>query len=117
MALSGPAPRWEVGASALFQRRETGGGDIVEKVQPTSRMGTKVNTRRKILMGVLAIALPIGTIAAVQSTAFAAKVTGTGTTTCTFGGTINFNPPLTSAGTAGVKKEITTVTATLSACT
>ena len=73
--------------------------------------------RRKILMGVFAIALPIGTIAAVQTTAFAGKVTGTGTTTCNFGGTINFNPPLTQAGTAGVKKEITTVNATFGSCT
>jgi len=72
--------------------------------------------RRKILMGILAIALPVGTVAAVQGTAFAGKVTGTGTPTCHFGGTISFNPPLSSAGTAGVKKEITTVAATLSSC-
>jgi hypothetical protein len=72
--------------------------------------------RRKILMGVLAIALPIGTIAAVQGTAFAKKVTGTGTTTCNFGGKLDFNPPLSSAGTAGAKKEITTVSATLGSC-
>jgi hypothetical protein len=73
--------------------------------------------RRKILMGVLAIALPIGAVAAVQGTAFAKKVTGTGTTTCHFGGTISFNPPLSSAGTPGVKKEVTTVAATLAGCT
>jgi len=72
--------------------------------------------RRKILMGVLAIALPVGTIAAVQTSAFAAKVTGQGTTTCNFGGTINFNPPLTKNGTAGVKKEVTTVSAQLGSC-
>jgi len=74
--------------------------------------------RRKILMGVFAIALPFGTIAGFTSgTAFAGKVTGTGTTVCSFGGTINFNPPLTQNGTAGVKKETTTVNATFGSCT
>jgi len=73
--------------------------------------------RRKILMGILAIALPVGTVAAVQGTAFAGKVTGTGTPTCHFGGTIAFNPPLSAAGTPGVKKEVTTVAATLAGCT
>jgi hypothetical protein len=73
--------------------------------------------RRKILMGVFAIALPFGTIAGFTSgSAFAGKVTGSGTTTCSFGGTISFNPPLTQNGTAGVKKEITTVAATLGSC-
>jgi hypothetical protein len=73
--------------------------------------------RRKILMGVFAIALPFGTIAGFTSgTAFAGKVTGTGNPTCAFGGTINFNPPLTQAGTAGVKKETTTVTTNLGSC-
>jgi hypothetical protein len=67
-------------------------------------------------MGIFAIALPIGTIAAVQTTAFAGKVTGAGTTTCGFGGTINFKPPLTAAGSPKIKKEKTTVTATLGTC-
>lgn len=72
--------------------------------------------RRKILMGVLALALPIGTVAALQGTASAGKVTGTGNPTCGFSGTISFNPPLTQNGTAGVKKETTTVNASLGSC-
>ena len=72
--------------------------------------------RRKILMGVLALALPIGTVAALQGTASAGKVTGTGNPTCGFSGTINFNPPLTQPGTPGVKKETTTVSANLTGC-
>ena len=73
--------------------------------------------RRKILMGVFAIALPFGTIAGFTSgSAFAGKVPGSGTTTCSFGGTISFNPPLTQNGTAGVKKEVTTVNASLGTC-
>jgi len=72
--------------------------------------------RRKILMGVLALALPIGTVITLQGTASAGKVTGTGNPTCTFGGTISFNPPLTQAGTPGVKKETTTVSANLTGC-
>ena len=49
--------------------------------------------RRKILMGVFAIALPFGTIAGFTGgTAFAGKVTGTGITNCNFGGTITRSP-------------------------
>jgi len=73
--------------------------------------------RRKILMGVLALALPVGAVITIQGTASAGKVLGTGNPTCAFGGTINFNPPLTQAGTPGVKKETTTVTANLTGCT
>jgi hypothetical protein len=73
--------------------------------------------RRKILMGVLALALPVGTIVGLSTAASAGKVTGTGLTTCSFGGSISFNPPLTKAGTPGVKKETTTVTASLGTCT
>jgi hypothetical protein len=73
--------------------------------------------RRKILMGVFALALPIGTVAVLQGTAIAGKVTGTGNPTCNFGGTLTFNPPLTQNGTAGVKKEVTTVNANLTGCT
>jgi hypothetical protein len=60
--------------------------------------------------------LPVASVALLEGTAFAKKVTGVGTTTCSFGGTINFNPPLTQNGTPGVKKEITTVNATLGSC-
>jgi len=73
--------------------------------------------RRKILMGVFALALPLGTIAGFTSAASAGKVTGTGNPVCSFGGTISFNPPLSKNGTVGAKKETTTVTATLGSCT
>ena len=72
--------------------------------------------RRKILMGVFALALPIGTIVGLSTAASAGKVTGTGNPTCHFGGTISFNPPLTKSGSTSIKKETTTVTASLSSC-
>ncbi len=72
---------------------------------------------RKSLLILTAVMLPVASIALLEGTAFAKKVTGTGNPTCSFGGTINFNPPLTSAGTPGVKKEVTTVTASLGSCT
>src|SRR5580704_7775127 len=72
---------------------------------------------RKSLLILTAVMLPVASIALLEGTAFAKKVTGTGNPTCSFGGTINFNPPLTQNGTPGVKKEITTVSASLSGCT
>ena len=71
---------------------------------------------RKSLMVLIAVMLPVASISLLEGTAFAKKVTGTGNTTCSFGGTINFNPPLTQNGTPGVKKEVTTVTASLGSC-
>src|SRR5580658_4702598 len=71
---------------------------------------------RKSLMILTAVMLPVASIALLEGTAFAKKVTGTGTTTCSFGGTIDFNPPLSENGTPGVKKEVTTVSATLGTC-
>ena len=71
---------------------------------------------KKCLLVLTAVMLPVASVALLESTAFAKKVTGSGTTTCNFGGTINFNPPLTQNGTPGVKKEITTVNATLGTC-
>ena len=71
---------------------------------------------RKSLLILTAVMLPVASIALLEGTAFAKKVTGTGNPTCNFSGTINFNPPLTQAGTAGVKKEVTTVNATLGSC-
>ena len=74
--------------------------------------------RRKILMGVLALALPIGTVAAVSSPAFAAKVPNP--TTCSgFTGTVTFNPPLTPNGvvTTSNKGNATTVTTGSFTCT
>jgi len=71
---------------------------------------------RKGLLVLTAVMLPLATVALLESTAFAGKVTGTGNPTCSFGGTISFNPPLTQNGTAGVKKEVTTVSANLGSC-
>jgi len=72
---------------------------------------------KKGLLVLAAVTLPLATVALVGGTAFAGKVTGSGTTSCHFGGTIDFNPPLTSAGSPSIKKEVTTVNATLSGCT
>jgi hypothetical protein len=55
--------------------------------------------RRKILMGVLALALPVGTIAATQTTAFA-KTVPNPVTCAGFSGTVTFGTPLTNAGVA-----------------
>jgi hypothetical protein len=71
---------------------------------------------RKTLLVLTAVMLPVASMALLEGTAFAKKVTGAGQTVCTFGGTINFSPPLSSAGTPGVKKEVTTVSATLGHC-
>jgi hypothetical protein len=71
---------------------------------------------RKSLLVLTAVMLPVASIALLEGTAFAKKVTGAGHTVCSFGGTINFSPPLSSAGTAGVKKEVTTVDASLGTC-
>jgi hypothetical protein len=71
---------------------------------------------RKGLLVLTAVMLPLATVALLETTAFAGKVTGAGTTTCNFGGTINFNPPLTKSGSTSIKKETTTVNATLGSC-
>lgn len=71
---------------------------------------------KKCLLVLTAVMLPVASVALLESTAFAGKVTGSGNPTCNFGGSINFNPPLTAAGTPGVKKEVTTVSASLGAC-
>ncbi len=71
---------------------------------------------RKTLLVLTAVMLPVASVALLEGTAFAKKVTGTGNPTCSFGGSINFNPPLTKNGTPGVKKEVTTVTASLGSC-
>lgn len=71
---------------------------------------------RKSLMILTAVMLPVASIALLEGTAFAKKVTGAGQTVCSFGGSINFSPPLSENGTAGVKKEVTTVDASLGSC-
>jgi hypothetical protein len=71
---------------------------------------------RKGLLILAAVSLPIASVTLLEGTAFAKKVTGSGLTTCHVSGTITFNPPLSSAGTPGVKKTITTVTANAIGC-
>lgn len=70
----------------------------------------------KGLLVLAAVALPLGSVTLMEGTAFAGKTLFTGTNTCHFGGTITFSPPLSSAGTPGVKKSVTTVVTTLSGC-
>ena len=72
---------------------------------------------RKSMLVLAAAALPLGSVALLEGTASAGKVLGTGSPSCHFGGTLTFNPPLTAAGSTSVKKEVTTVNATLSGCT
>ena len=71
---------------------------------------------KKAMLVLAAVALPLASVALTQSPAFAHKVTGAGKTSCHFGGTISFNPPLSKNGTPNVKKEITTVNATIGSC-
>jgi hypothetical protein len=71
---------------------------------------------KKSLLILTAVMLPLATIGVLEGTAFAAKVTGAGHTVCSFGGTISFSPPLTKAGSTSIKKETTTVTASLGSC-
>ncbi len=78
--------------------------------------------RRKILMGILAIALPIGTVAAVQSTAFAkSKPPPDGAKNCSVSGLVTFQAPgLTTNGaiSSTLKTSVTTATSSFGAgCT
>ena len=74
--------------------------------------------RRKILMGVLALALPAGTMAFTQTSAFATKAPPN-PVSCTFSATVTVSPALSAAGTASVKGATgtTTVHGTYSGCT
>jgi len=71
---------------------------------------------KKSLLVLTALMLPLASIALLEGTAIAGKVTGTGSTTCSFGGTLTFNPPLTAAGSTSIKKEVTSVNTTLGSC-
>ncbi len=74
---------------------------------------------RKLMMAAGALVLPLAAVATVgvgtASAARSGQVTGTGAVTCTtIHGTITFNPPLATGGTAA---ETTSVTATATGCT
>ena len=71
---------------------------------------------KKGLLVLAAVTLPLASVVLLEGTAVAKSVVGTGAVNCSIGGSISFNPPLSSAGTAGVKKTVTTVTASLSSC-
>jgi hypothetical protein len=76
--------------------------------------------RRKILMGVLALALPAGTVAFTQTMA-SAKAAPPNPVTCTLdaaGASVTISPPLSAAGTLSVKGGLgtTTITTTYSSC-
>jgi len=71
---------------------------------------------RKLLMGVAAVALPIGVLSTVVGTGAASAVgaNATGSVTCTaVKGTVKFVPPLKAGGTAS---ETSTVAISLSGC-
>jgi len=72
--------------------------------------------RRKILMGILAIALPIGTVAAVQSTAFAkTKPPADPPRTCTVSGSVAFQAPgLSKTGSVSSTAKTSVTTASSS---
>ena len=71
---------------------------------------------RKGLLVLAAATLPLASVALMGGTAFAKTATGTGKVTCSVGGTLTFTPPLSAKGTTAAKKEVTTVTASLSRC-
>ena len=75
--------------------------------------------RRKILMGVLALALPAGTVLATQATASAKGAPGTPISCSSFSGTVTFGAPLTTAGVATSSKTAgaTVVSGTGGSCT
>ncbi len=72
---------------------------------------------RKSLLVVAAAALPLASVALLDGTASAKAVVGTGNPTCSFGGSLNFNPPLSNTAAKKTTKETTTVSATLGSCT
>ena len=74
--------------------------------------------RRKILMGVLALALPAGTVLATQAVASAKGAPGTPISCTGFSGTVTFGAPLTTAGVATSSKTAgaTTVSGTGGNC-
>lgn len=75
--------------------------------------------RRKILMGILAIALPIGTVAAVQTTASAKTGPPDGAVHCTASGSVTFQSPgLSKNGTVSstLKTSVTTAASSFGGC-
>jgi len=74
--------------------------------------------RRKILMGVFALALPIGTMAVFTPVASAAKV-APNPETCQVSATVTISPPLSATGVVAAKgsEGTTTVVTTYSHCT
>jgi len=70
---------------------------------------------RRIAMGALALAIPVGALSVAISPALASAATkGTGSYSCTsIKGTITFNPPLTNSGT---KPDTVTVKDSVSGC-
>ena len=77
-----------------------------------------MHTNRKILMGVLALALPAGTLAAFSPSAFAAKPPPN-PVNCTFSAAVSISPPLSVAGVVSAKGDLgtTVINATYSGCT
>ena len=71
---------------------------------------------KKGLLVLAAVTLPLASVVMLEGTAFAGKVTGTGTPTCHFGGTISFSPALQPGNGSPASKETVTVSATLSSC-
>jgi len=55
------------------------------------------NNKRKIVLGIAALTVPLVTVASLNTTAFAAKAPPN-PVTCTLGATVNINPPLTVTG-------------------
>jgi hypothetical protein len=73
--------------------------------------------RRKLIVGIAALALPAGTIAVSSPSAFAKKPPPN-PVTCSFSATVSISPPLSVTGTASTKGALgtTTVHATYSGC-
>jgi len=72
-------------------------------------------SRRKVFMGVLAVALPLTSVAFLEGTAVAKTPVGTGPVTCSVGGSASFSPALTPTGTSA-SKELVTVSLTAGHC-
>ena len=75
------------------------------------------NNKRKIVLGIAALTVPLVTVASLNTTAFAAKAPPN-PVTCKLAATVNINPPLTVKGELSAKGQfgVAAVSATLTGC-
>src|SRR5271163_4797777 len=79
--------------------------------------GDMRNSKRKIVLGIAALTVPLVTVASLGSPAFAKKAPPN-PVSCKLAATVNINPPLTVAGEPSAKGQfgVAAVNVTLSSC-